>query len=155
MLGSEYDFQNCSVARSLELIGERWSLLIVRDLLSGDCRFSDFERSLGIAKNILAARLSKLTQAGILEKAGCQNSTASAYRLTPKGRDLFPVIAALMLWGDAYLAPDGPPIKLQHSCGADYAPAPTCAVCGEAVDALSVHASPGPGGSRQLDRSGR
>ncbi len=148
MLGSEYDCQNCSVARSLELIGERWSLLIVRDLLSGDCRFSDLERNLGIAKNILAARLSKLASAGILEKAGSQGSAPSTYQLTSKGRDLFPVIAALMLWGDAYLAPDGPPIKLLHSCGADYVPAPTCATCGETLDALSVHGIPGPGGSK-------
>ena len=148
MLGSDYDCQNCSVARSLELVGERWSLLIVRDLLSGDCRFSDLERSLGIAKNILAARLSKLAGAGILEKAGSQSSASSNYRLTSKGRDLFPVIAALMLWGDAYLAPDGPPIKLQHRCGADYVPAPTCAACGEALDSLSVHGIPGPGGSK-------
>ena len=149
MLGSEYDCQNCSVARSLELIGERWSLLIVRDLLSGDCRFSDLERNLGVAKNILAARLSKLAGVGILEKAGPQGSAPSTYRLTSKGRDLFPVIAALMLWGDAYLAPDGPPIKLQHSCGADYVPAPTCAACGETLDAHSVHGIPGPGRLKQ------
>ena len=148
MLGSEYDLQNCSVARSLELIGERWSLLIIRDLLGGDCRFSDLERSLGVAKNILAARLSKLAGVGILEKAGSEGSTTSAYRLTSKGRDLFPVIAALMVWGDAYLAPDGPPIKLQHCCGATYVPALTCAVCGESLDANSVHAIPGPGGSK-------
>ena len=148
MLGSEYGGQNCSVARSLELIGERWSLLIVRDLLSGERRFSDLERNLGIAKNILAARLSKLASAGILEKAGSQGSAPSIYQLTSKGRDLFPVIAALMLWGDAYLAPDGPPIKLLHSCGADYVPAPTCATCGETLDAFSVHGIPGPGGSK-------
>lgn len=148
MLGSEYDHQNCSVARSLELIGERWSLLIIRDLLGGDCRFSDLERSLGVAKNILAARLSKLAVAGVLEKAGSQGSTTSTYRLTSKGRDLFPIIAALMAWGDAYLAPNGPPIILQHCCGATYNPAPTCAVCGETLDATSVHATPGPGGSK-------
>lgn len=148
MLGSEYDCQNCSVARSLELIGERWSLLIVRDLLSGDCRFSDLERSLGVAKNILASRLSKLASAGILEKAGPQGSAPSTYRLTSKGRDLFPVIAALMLWGDAYLAPNGPPVKLKHSCGADYVPGSTCVACGEALDALSVHGVPGSGGTK-------
>ena len=148
MLGSEYDFQNCSVARTLELIGERWSLLIIRDLLSGDCRFSDLERSLGIAKNILAVRLSKLAGVGILEKVDSHGST-STYRLTSKGRDLFPVIAALMLWGDVYLAPDGPPIRMRHCCGADYSHALTCAACGETLDALSVHAIPGPGGSKQ------
>ncbi len=153
MLGSEYERQNCSVARSLELIGERWSLLIVRDLLGGDCRFSDLERGLGVAKNVLAARLSKLVGAGIAEKAGLQGSALSTYRLTSKGRDLFPVIAALMLWGDAYLAPDGPPVTLKHRCGADYVAAPTCAVCGESLDALSVHGVPGPGGSKQHSRA--
>ena len=136
MLGSEYERQNCSVARSLELIGERWSLLIVRDLLGGECRFSDLERGLGVA-----------------EKAGLQGSALSTYRLTSKGRDLFPVIAALMLWGDAYLAPDGPPVTLKHRCGADYVAAPTCAVCGESLDALSVHGVPGPGGSKQHSRA--
>lgn len=148
MLGSEYELQNCSAARSLELIGERWSLLIVRDLLSGDRRFSDLERSLGVAKNILAARLSKLAEAGILEKAGSRGPIASAYSLTSKGRALFPVVAALVVWGDTYLAPDGPPVRLRHRCGADYATASTCAVCGETLDASSVHASPGPGSSK-------
>ena len=149
MLGSGYDCQDCSVARSLELIGERWSLLIIRDLLSGDRRFSELERSLGVAKNILAARLGKLADVGILEKAG----SPSTYRLTAKGRDLFPVIAALMLWGDAYLAPDGPPVRMKHSCGADYVAAPTCSVCGEALDALSVHGIPGPGVSKHQDHT--
>ena len=149
MLGNEYDCQNCSVARSLELIGERWSLLIVRDLLSGYRKFSELEQSLGIAKNILAARLRKLADVGILEKVGSQGSASLVYQLTLKGRDLFPVIAALMFWGDAYLAPEGPPVQLRHSCGAAYSPGPTCAACGEALNALSVYGIPGPGGSKQ------
>ena len=148
MLGNDYDCQNCSVARSLEQVGERWSLLIIRDLLSGDRKFSELERSLGIAKNILAARLRKMADAGILEKAGSEGSASLTYRLTSKGRDLFPVIAALMLWGDAYLAPEGAPVTLRHSCGADYSPAPTCVACGEVVNALSVYGIPGPGGSK-------
>lgn len=149
MLGNEYDGQNCSVARSLELIGERWSLLIVRDLLSGDRKFSELERCLGMAKNVLAARLRKLADVGILEKVPSQGSASLIYRLTSKGRDLFPVIAALMLWGDAYLAPEGPPVKLRHRCGADYSPGPTCTACGEALNAQSVYGISGPGESKQ------
>ena len=94
----------CPVARSLDTIGEWWSLLIVRDALSGIRRFSDFQKSLGLAKNILSARLKKLVACGIMEQVPASDGSAyQEYALTPKGRDLFPVIVALRQWGEGYL----------------------------------------------------
>jgi DNA-binding HxlR family transcriptional regulator len=94
----------CPVARSLDTIGEWWSLLIVRDALSGIRRFSDFQKSLGLAKNILSARLKKLVACGIMEQVPASDGSAyQEYALTQKGRDLFPVIVALRQWGDGYL----------------------------------------------------
>ena len=94
----------CPVARSLDNIGEWWSLLIVRDALSGIRRFSDFQKSLGLAKNILSARLKKLVARGIMERIPASDGSAyQEYVLTPKGRELFPVIVALRQWGEGHL----------------------------------------------------
>src|SRR6266481_1115274 len=94
----------CPVARSLDTIGEWWSLLIVRDALSGIRRFSDFQKSLGLAKNMLSARLKKLVACGIMEQVPASDGSAyQEYALTPKGRELFPVIVALRQWGESYL----------------------------------------------------
>ena len=94
----------CPVARSLDTIGEWWSLLIVRDALSGTRRFSDFQKSLGLAKNILSARLKKLVARGIMERVSASDGSAyQEYALTQKGRDLFPVIVALRQWGEGHL----------------------------------------------------
>ena len=94
----------CPVARSLDTIGEWWSLLIVRDALSGVRRFRDFQKSLGLAKNILSARLKKLVACGIMEQVPASDGSAyQEYALTQKGRDLFPVIVALRKWGEGYL----------------------------------------------------
>ena len=98
----------CPVARSVEVIGDRWSLLIVRDAFDGMRRFSDFQRSLGVARNILADRLRKLVEAGILEtEAAAEGSAYQAYVLTPRGQSLFPLVLALRQWGETHLfAPD-------------------------------------------------
>src|SRR6202035_2120873 len=94
----------CPVARSLDTIGEWWSLLIVRDALSGIRRFSDFQKNLGLAKNVLSARLKKLVACGIMEQVPASDGSAyQEYALTQKGRDLFPVIVALRQWGEGYL----------------------------------------------------
>ena len=94
----------CPVARSLDTIGEWWSLLIVRDALSGIRRFSDFQKSLGLAKNILSARLRKLVACGVMEQVPASDGSAyREYALTQKGRELFPVIVALRQWGEGYL----------------------------------------------------
>ena len=96
--------QPCPVARSVDLIGDRWSLLIVRDAFDGMRRFSDFQRSLGVARNILSDRLKKLVDAGILEtEAAAEGSAYQAYVLTPCGESLFPVMLALRQWGEGHL----------------------------------------------------
>src|SRR5260370_14460718 len=94
----------CPVARSLDTIGEWWSLLIVRDALTGTRRFSDFQKRLGLAKNVLSARLKKLVACGIMEQVPASDGSAyREYALTPKGRELFPVIVALRQWGESHL----------------------------------------------------
>ena len=145
MLGSDYAGQNCSVARALEVVGERWTLLIVRELLYKARRFSSLERRLPIAKNILAARLEKLVETGIVEKTGLETGSTSAYQLTSKGTDLFPVISALMAWGDAHLASDGPPVVFQHACGHAAGHKLVCDGCGDTVDHQTTHGIAGPG----------
>ena len=105
---------NCSIARALDLIGEWWTLLIVREAFLGCQRFGEFEARLGIAPNVLRQRLGRLVEGGILQvTATSQSGKALAYRLTDKGRDLHPVIVALAQWGDQHAAaPEGPPIRL-------------------------------------------
>ena len=96
--------QPCPVARSVDLIGDRWSLLIVRDAFDGMRRFSDFQRSLGMAKNILSDRLRKLVDAGILAMQDASDGSAyQEYVLTPQGENLFPVVVALRQWGEQHL----------------------------------------------------
>jgi DNA-binding HxlR family transcriptional regulator len=105
---------NCSVARALGVVGERWSLLVIREAIMGSTRFDEFHARLGVARNILAARLSSLVEAGVLEKtASARSARIYDYKLTKKGWDLLPVIAALMHWGDAWVDPgQGPPVVL-------------------------------------------
>ena len=120
MLGRTYEAQNCSAARALELVGERWSLLIIRNaLFAGHARFGEFQRSLGVAPNILTARLDSFVQAGLMERRRySEHLDHYEYLLTSKGRDLAPVIVALSAWGDQYAAPNGPPIIYEHAvCG--------------------------------------
>jgi DNA-binding HxlR family transcriptional regulator len=120
VLGRLYQKQNCSAARALEVVGERWSLLILRDaLFSGTTRFSDFQRSLGLAPNILARRLEDFIAAGIMKARPLRPEAAHReYVLTAKGRDLKPIIIALTAWGDRWAAPSGPPVVLEHEgCG--------------------------------------
>jgi DNA-binding HxlR family transcriptional regulator len=146
MLKSDYAGEKCSVARALEIVGERWTLLIVRELLNKPQRFSQLERHLAISKNILASRLEKLIEYGIVHTVALDDPRDwNAYELTRKGRDLFPVVNALMAWGDRYYAPLGPPVVLHHSCGGRVQSRSVCEACGEAVDAKSFSRKPGPG----------
>jgi DNA-binding HxlR family transcriptional regulator len=119
MLGTTYVKQNCSAARALEVVGERWSLLILRDaLFRGMSRFSEFERSLGLAPNILAKRLESLVESGLLERTNVVSEDSSRYRATAKGLAFKPVIMALTAWGDRWAAPEGPPVHFEHhGCG--------------------------------------
>src|SRR5437764_9201647 len=110
----------CSIARTLEVIGDRWSILILRDAFRGVRRFDDLQRDLGIARNILTDRLQKLVDHGVLARRQYQDRPARyEYRLTPMGYDLSPALVALMRWGDRYLSEQpGPPLLLTHeACG--------------------------------------
>ena len=145
MLKSDYAGQNCSVARALEAVGERWTLLIVRELLRKPSRFSTLESRLGVSKNILSTRLDKLIAIGVIETVVCDPARGwSSYQLTPKGEDLFPVIVALMAWGDAHDAPHGAPAYFEHTCGRAAGHRLVCEACGESVDAHSVRGRTGP-----------
>jgi DNA-binding HxlR family transcriptional regulator len=104
MLKREYEGQNCSIARALEIVGERWTLLIIRDVFLGIRRFDELQESLGIARNILTDRLNRLVDEGVLERVPySQRPTRYEYRLTAKGRDLNIALSGLRQWGDTYL----------------------------------------------------
>jgi DNA-binding HxlR family transcriptional regulator len=130
-LRSDYTGQTCSIARALEIVGERWTLLIVRDAFHGLTRFDEFQRSLGVATNVLAGRLQKLVAAGILR----QDGPRGAYALTAKGRDLYPVILTLMAWADRHEpGPDGAEVHVIHTaCEHPVGGALRCEHCGGPV----------------------
>jgi DNA-binding HxlR family transcriptional regulator len=149
VLHRTYRGQNCSIARTLELVGERWSLLIIRDALLGVRRFDEFQRSLGVARNVLSERLGRLVEAGVLERVRYQERPARhEYRLTEKGRELSVPLLTLMHWGDRYLAPEGPPRVAEHSgCGGAVLERLVCADCCAVLGPGEVQTRPGPGAS--------
>lgn len=142
---------NCSIARTLDVVGEWWTPLILRDAFRGVRRFDDFQASLGVARSVLTARLQKLTERGVLERrAYSEHPPRYEYHLTEKGRALFPVIAALIGWGDEW-APTaaGPPVVLVHdTCGQAMHPVLTCPHCHGEVTTANTHSEPGPGSRR-------
>lgn len=147
---------NCSIARTLDVVGEWWTLLILRDAFRGTRRFEDFLASLGLARSVLTARLGKLTEQGILERrAYSAHPPRYEYRLTEKGRALFPVIAALLAWGDQWApTPAGPPAVLVHdTCGEITTPVLTCPHCHGEVTAANTHSQPGPASRLTLART--
>lgn len=146
-LPSDYTSQACSIARALELVGERWTLLIVRDVLLGRRRFDVLQASLGIARNVLQTRLERLVEAGILERRPYQDRPPRhEYHLTEKGLDLWPAVMALMRWGDAHAAPAGPPVVVLHrDCGGALDDHRLCDRCGARLGPRDVEARPGPG----------
>jgi len=145
-LQSTYAGQECSVAAALELVGERWTLLIVREALLGVHRFDEMQGDLGIARNVLQARLARLVDAGILERRPYQERPERfEYHLTAKGLDLWPVVVALMHWGDKHggLA-GGPPVTLEHrDCGGAVDAHRLCVACGAQLGPRDVWARPG------------
>lgn len=147
MLRRDYVDQNCSIARALEVVGERWSLLIVRDALLGVTRFDQFERRLGVAPNTLTARLRTLTEAGVLERRRySERPQRFEYVLTPRGKDLFPAIVAIMRWGDMYRSANGAPAVVRHSgCGGALDAHARCETCGVIVNADDAEWHYGPG----------
>jgi DNA-binding HxlR family transcriptional regulator len=133
MLRRTYENERCTVARTLEVIGERWTLLIVRDALTGLSRFDQFRRRLGIAANVLSVRLDGLVGAGVLERVAYHaHPPRYEYRLTPMGQELAVVVVGLMQWGNKYLAGEaGPPLSCHHDgCGGAVEAALTCRGCG-------------------------
>ncbi len=137
----------CSVARALSVVGERWTMLILREAFLGRRRFDEFQSGTGIARNILSARLQGLVKNGIFERAekGAPDHHLE-YRLTKRGLDLYPVMIALMRWGDRWMADEqGPPMELVHrQCGHRTEPALVCSRCGAALDAHATIAVPAP-----------
>ena len=127
----------CSIARTLEIVGEKWALLAVREVFLGNGRFDEMVRRTGAPRDTMAARLRTLTAAGILERHQySRHPDRFEYQLTAAGRDLYPVIVSLMSWGDRHLAgPAGPPLVLQHHGDHPLAPRLVCAACGDPVRA--------------------
>jgi DNA-binding HxlR family transcriptional regulator len=149
---------NCSIAKTLDVVGEWWTLLILRDAYRGIRRFDEFQASLGLARSVLTARLHKLTDEGILERHQyCDHPARYEYQPTDKGRALFPVIAALMQWGDTWMpGPAGPPTVLVHdTCGHVMHPILTCPHCRGDVTPANTHSEPGPGARRSLRDRGQ
>lgn len=141
---------HCSLARGLDLIGDWWSPLIVRDLYLDVVRFDDLVEDLGISRNLLTRRLSALANNGIVERRAYQRRPRRyEYRLTEAGRDLVPAILALTAWGDRWARPkEGSPMLFVHnSCGHQFQPQVTCSACGEVITAKAVKTIGGPGGA--------
>lgn len=138
----------CSAARTLAVIGDRWTLLILRDCFLGVRRFEAFQERLGISRTIIAERLKLLVDEGVLSKVAYQERPLRhEYRLTEKGLALHPVIMAIVHWGDRFYAGEaGAPLLHRHkACGHDFHPVMTCSECGEPVGARDVETRPGPG----------
>jgi DNA-binding HxlR family transcriptional regulator len=143
MLKRDYPTQYCSIASTLEIIGERWTILIVRDIFLGIRRFDDLQRNLGVARNILQSRLERLVNHRILVKRPYQERPVRyEYRLTSKGADLWPVLVSLLQWGDRYAIEGERPVFLSHrGCGGELDDRRRCTVCGADVtltEALAV-----------------
>ena len=136
MKWDDIDQQVCSVARSLSVVGERWTLLIVRDAFKGARRFEEFQRSLGVTRHRLAERLNKLVDEGVLTKVPySERPIRYEYRLTRKGLALYPILISLSHWGDIWMDDGaGPPLRYWHSrCGQQFQPILACNHCGDAI----------------------
>jgi DNA-binding HxlR family transcriptional regulator len=135
--------RTCSIARTLEIVGEKWALLAVREAFLGNRRFDEMVRRTGAPRDTLAARLRRLVDAGILERRPyAEHPARFEYHLTPAGRDLYPVIMSLMAWGDQHLAgPEGPPLVLEHRDHRLNVQL-SCAECGEVVHYGDAHPLP-------------
>lgn len=141
----------CSVARTVAVIGDRWTLMILRDAFLGVRRFEDFERRLGISRSVIAERLRRLVDEGVLRREAYQTRPLRhEYRLTDKGLALHPVMLSIVHWGDTHYAGEaGPPLLHRHkACGCDFTPVMTCSACHEPVGARGVEFRVGPGAVR-------
>jgi DNA-binding HxlR family transcriptional regulator len=152
----EFEGQNCSIARALAVVGERWSLLVIREVMAGRRRFREIRRQTGVASNILSDRLDTLVERGVLVRRASRVDPATPeYWLTRKGLDLVPILIALARWGDAYESPNGPPREFFHSqCGHEIASLMHCPHCGLDVRPQEVRTRPGPGATPEQRADG-
>ncbi|MET1081175.1 MAG: helix-turn-helix domain-containing protein [Pseudomonas sp.] len=153
MRWEELDQQPCSLSRTLSVVGDRWTLLVLRECFMGVRRFEEFERRLGVTRHVLADRLKKLTAAAVLTKVAYQERPRrEEYRLTEKGLELYPAVLALVNWGDRHMSGvEGPPIRHRHrTCGQPMHGVLVCSDCGEPLAARDVVLSEAPGLEGQL-----
>jgi DNA-binding HxlR family transcriptional regulator len=152
MRWNELDRESCSIARTISVVGDRWTLLILRECFLRVRRFDEFQERLGITRHLLAARLRKLVKEGVLERVPYKDvRTLYEYRLTEKGLDLYPIMMSLVHWGNVHKkGKKGVPLLHKHMpCGHDFHAAMVCSECGEPVDPRQVHVHAGPGASRR------
>jgi DNA-binding HxlR family transcriptional regulator len=148
MRWNKLENEACSVARTVSVIGDRWTLLILRDCFLRVRRFDAFQERLGITRPLLATRLRKLVKDGVLTKVAYQQRpTRYEYRLTPKGLDLYPIVISIVHWGDVHMSGrKGRPLLHEHDlCGKTFDPVMTCSRCGEVLNPRQVHVHRGPG----------
>ncbi|TCZ59704.1 winged helix-turn-helix transcriptional regulator [Roseicella aquatilis] len=147
---TDFSRMRCPVARSMAVLGERWAMLVLREAFYGTTRFDAFERNLGIAPNILSARLKDLTEHGLLERVPLPEGARHAYRLTEKGRDFFPAYLALKAWADRWMTgPEGPLVVLEEAAtGRPVQSPPVLSSAGTPLRPEDVRVLPGPGAGR-------
>ena len=153
MKWNELEEERCSIARTVSVIGDRWTLLVLRESFMGIRRFEDFEKRLGITRHVLADRLKKLTQAEVLRKVPYQERPRrEEYRLTDKGRELYPAVLTLVNWGDRHMSgAEGAPIQHVHTCcGQAMQGVLACSACAEPLLARDVTLHEAPGFEGQL-----
>ncbi len=143
---ADYSHQVCSVAATLEVVGDPWTLLILRDAFAGVRRFEQWQERLGVARNVLAARLKSLVAHGVLERrAYCERPLRHEYVLTPKGRDLYGVLLTMAAWGDRHVYGScGPQGFIHQTCGQRFSPMLVCEACGAEVKPQDLKREPGP-----------
>ena len=144
--------EDCSLARALAIVGDRWTLLVLREAFLRVRRFDDFQARLGIARRVLTERLKHLVAHGVLRKVAYQDAPPRfEYRLTKKGFGLYPILVGLVHWGDEhYSGKNGPPLLHRHvTCGHDFRSVMTCSECGEAIDPRAVAPHRGPGARKK------
>lgn len=142
-----YESQNCSIARSLEVVGDRWTLLVIRSAFEGVRRFDDFQDVLGVARNVLTDRLNRLCDEGIMRRVPYQERPERhEYRLTRKGVELWPAMMTLLMWGDRHYAPEGAPVIIGHrGCEGTLTRRFTCSACDSHLEPGDVEPRLGPG----------
>jgi DNA-binding HxlR family transcriptional regulator len=145
----DWSVDNCTIGRTLDVIGDRWTFLVLREVFNGIRRFDDLTVRTAIPRTVLTDRLRRLVDAGILRKEPYREPGARSrmeYRLTEKGLDLYPVLVAIMKWGDRWKSKEQPPVRLVHKlCDHDADPKFVCGHCGQELAARDVRAEPGPG----------